>query len=132
MDFNEYQKKCFETNYYPKASNKIYMTMESINKDFDDPLESIDRLALAMYALGLTGEAGEVADKIKKVFRDKAGVFSKEDAFEIAKELSDNFWYISVIAGTLGYTLERIAEINIEKLKIRVANNKIHGSGDNR
>lgn len=132
MSFNEYQKQAQATDKYPEASYKVYMEIEGLGGDTAIPLESIDHLALLMYTLGLSGEAGEVSDKIKKVFRDKGGAFTPEDALGIAKELGDNLWYLSAIAKTLGYTLEQIAELNIGKLKAREANKTIHGAGDNR
>lgn len=83
-------------------------------------------------ALGLTGEAGEVADKVKKVIRDKSGVFSDDDKIEILKELGDTLWYLTAIAYDLGYTLEDVAVFNSNKIAERRDNNTIHGEGDNR
>ena len=122
MDFNEYQKQAKATDKYPDSVNKM--------EDYDK--SNYNELLRMLYTLGLVGEAGEVADKMKKIFRDKGGNFSQEDALGVVTELSDCLWYIAMISKEFGYTLEQIAEINIEKLKIRVANNKIHGSGDNR
>lgn len=82
--------------------------------------------------LGLTGEAGEVADKFKKIIRDKAGIVSNEDKFEVVKELGDVLWYVTTIAHLLGYSLEDVARKNNEKLAARKANNVLHGNGDNR
>ena len=85
-----------------------------------------------VYALGLTGEAGELADKIKKVYRDKCGVFKQEERNEIAKELGDVLWYLTRLGATLGFSLEQIAAMNIEKLADRAKRGKIGGSGDDR
>ena len=85
-----------------------------------------------VYALGLTGEAGELADKIKKVYRDKCGVFKKEERVAIAKELGDVLWYLTRLSATLGFSLEQIAAMNIEKLADRDKRGKIGGSGDDR
>ena len=82
---------------------------------------------LSYLALGLTSEAGEVADKIKKKIRD--GVFDRK---ELAKELGDCLWYTSLIATHLDYNMSEIASMNIEKLESRRSRNKIQGSGDNR
>ena len=85
-----------------------------------------------VYALGLTGEAGELADKIKKVYRDKGGVFKHEEREAIVKELGDVLWYLTRLGATLGFSLEQIAEINVEKLADRAKRGKIGGSGDDR
>ncbi len=78
-------------------------------------------------ALGLCGEAGEVAEKIKKFLRD--GTLNDK---EVAKELGDVLWYIANLAEDLGYDLAEIADMNLEKLADRVNRNVIKGSGDNR
>ena len=95
---NEYQQRALETAIYPEDKKIIYPT------------------------LGLTGEAGEVADKVKKVLRDNKQVFDEERRKAIALELSDVMWY----------TLQDIAEMNYEKLSSRQKRGKIGGSGDNR
>lgn len=83
-------------------------------------------------ALGLNGEAGEVAEKVKKIMRDKNGEISLEDGFEIAKELGDVLWYITAMARDINFSLEQIAKMNIDKLTSRAERNKLNGSGDNR
>jgi NTP pyrophosphatase (non-canonical NTP hydrolase) len=82
--------------------------------------------------LGLPGEAGEAADKFKKIIRDKGGVISLSDREEIVKELGDVMWYVSTIAAYLGVPLSEVANGNISKLESRLKRNKIHGEGDNR
>lgn len=82
--------------------------------------------------LGLTGEAGEVADKVKKVIRDNKGEFTPEKVKEIAYEVGDVLWYVSQLAADLGYSLEEIARMNLEKLAKRNKEDKIHGNGDHR
>ncbi len=84
------------------------------------------------FTLGLTGEAGEVADKIKKVIRDERGIFTQASKAAIAKELGDCLWYCSMLADELGFSLSDIARINIQKLQERQKNGSIHGSGDDR
>ncbi len=109
MDFNEYQKKSRKTAIYPDAgSNFIYPT------------------------LGLAGESGEVAEKIKKVIRDKGGKIDEETKEKIEKELGDVLWYVSQIVTELGLDLNKVAEKNIEKLSSRMERGKIGGSGDER
>ena len=78
-------------------------------------------------ALGITGEAGEIADKIKKKERD--GELDEED---LSKEIGDVLWYLSQLASQLDRDLGEIAEENIEKLQDRDERDKISGSGDNR
>ena len=82
---------------------------------------------LVYPALGLCGEAGEVAEKVKKFLRD-----GTLDDREVAKELGDVLWYLSNLAEDLGYDLMEIATINIYKLEDRARRNVLRGSGDNR
>ena len=82
--------------------------------------------------LGLVGEAGEVAEKMKKVLRDNDGVISEEKKEEITKELGDVLWYIANLSKELNVSLEDVAQKNIEKLQSRQQRNELHGSGDNR
>lgn len=81
--------------------------------------------------IGLAGETGEVADKVKKVIRDHNGEFLAHRE-EIAKELGDVLWYLTSISHDLGYSLEDIARQNMEKVLSRQRRNAIHGKGDNR
>jgi NTP pyrophosphatase (non-canonical NTP hydrolase) len=83
-------------------------------------------------ALGLAGEAGEVANKIKKVYRDEDGEFSLEKEEELAKELGDVLWYVAALANELGFSLAWVAEENLNKLKSRQERGVIGGSGDER
>lgn len=106
---DEYQTAALDSAVYPESAAIIYPT------------------------LGLTGEAGEVADKVKKVIRDKNGDFDNEDIRkEIAKELSDVMWYAATLAHDLGYSLTDICQLNIQKLQSRKLRGVLHGSGDNR
>lgn len=82
--------------------------------------------------LGLVGEAGETADKIKKLIRDKDGVASDEDRGMIIKELGDTLWYIASVARYLDVSLSDVAEGNLEKLESRWQRHKLHGEGDER
>ncbi len=88
--------------------------------------------ALTYFTLGLNGEAGEVAEKIKKVLRDNEGVVSEEKKVEIEKELGDVLWYLSQITTELGLDLNNVAERNLEKLFSRQKRDKLSGDGDNR
>ena len=108
MTLNEYQDGARRTAIYPSESKIIYPT------------------------LGLTGEAGEVADKVKKVIRDANGEFSEERKRQIALELGDVMWYAASLSHDLGYTLEEVCQMNLDKLASRMQRNQIHGSGDER
>ena len=82
--------------------------------------------------LGLAGEAGEAADKVKKILRDKGGFASEGDRIELVKELGDVLWYVANVARYLDVDLSEIAKGNIDKLESRRKRNKLHGEGDNR
>jgi NTP pyrophosphatase (non-canonical NTP hydrolase) len=82
--------------------------------------------------LGLCGEAGEVAEKIKKVIRDKDSNFSQLNLDDLTKELGDVLWHIAVIGDYFDIPLEDIAAKNIEKLAGRSERGTLAGSGDNR
>jgi NTP pyrophosphatase (non-canonical NTP hydrolase) len=112
MSTDEYQSIINETAVYPKDMGIAYCTM------------------------GLTDEAGEVAGKIKKLFRDKdlhiTGIVHEEDKQEIAKELGDVLWYITALANELDLSLNDIMEMNYNKLTKRKETGTLKGSGDNR
>jgi len=110
MTFDEYQKRALTT-------------VISQNDSFKDTLH---------WVLGINGEAGEVAEKVKKIIRDKNGVISDEDKLELAKELGDVLWYLAVFAHDLGVPLDNIAEQNLAKLQSRKARGVLGGAGDNR
>ena len=80
----------------------------------------------------MNGEAGEVADKVKKVIRDNGGVFTNENRYEIAKEIGDVLWYCATLANDIGFDLETIGQMNYNKLHSRQVRGVIGGSGDNR
>lgn len=82
---------------------------------------------LAENALGLCGEAGEAAEKIKKYFRDGA-----LDNAAVIKELGDVLFYVTALANHLGYDLQAVMDQNVEKLNSRKQRNQLQGSGDDR
>jgi NTP pyrophosphatase (non-canonical NTP hydrolase) len=82
--------------------------------------------------LGLVGEAGEIAEKFKKLVRDHNGDLLKLDVADMKKELGDVLWYVAVLADQLHIPLEDVASANIAKLQDRMARNVLKGSGDNR
>jgi NTP pyrophosphatase (non-canonical NTP hydrolase) len=109
MNFKEYQEKSRKTAMYPNVGGNW-----------------------AYPVMGLSGEAGEVSDKMKKVMRDDNNVVSEDKKMEVKKELGDVLWYVSQLASELGLSLDEIAEANIEKLYSRMERGKLGGSGDNR
>jgi len=106
MDLSFYQLKAIKTAIYPNSHRVSYP------------------------AMGLGGEVGEVLNKIKKVYRDKDGIFDTATKEDIAKELGDCLWYIAVLAHDLGQDLDKIAADNLAKLKSRQERGVLAGSGD--
>lgn len=94
-------------------------------------LDDIDAMLLDQV-FGLVGESGEVAEKFKKIIRDKHGALSDDDKQEIIKELGDILWYINSISHILGFSLEDIAQKNLDKVTDRKVRGAQRGSGDNR
>lgn len=109
-------------------------------KDYDNFTEQTDSgnygTGLAYPALGIAGEAGEVADKVKKLWRNKnineGSQLDAEDKLALQHELGDVLWYISAMARRLGSSLEEVVELNIKKLTDRRARGVIKSEGDNR
>lgn len=87
---------------------------------------------LLSQVFGLVGESGEVAEKFKKLIRDKQGEISAEDKQEILKELGDILWYVNSVAHLLGSSLDEVAQKNLEKVLGRKERGVTSGSGDNR
>jgi len=109
MEFNEYQKAARSTAIYPNIGNNfIYPT------------------------LGLCGESGEVAEKVKKIIRDDGGIISDEKRALLKKEISDVLWYCAALCSELGFEMNDVAESNIKKLLDRKNRGVVGGSGDNR
>ncbi|WP_045744633.1 nucleoside triphosphate pyrophosphohydrolase family protein [Actinoplanes rectilineatus] len=82
--------------------------------------------------LGLVGETGEIAEKAKKIVRDRGSDFTRWDTGDLTKELGDALWYLAVLADHFGLSLEDIAAQNIAKLADRQSRGVLGGSGDDR
>jgi len=109
MNLSDYQQRARVTAVYPGAGdNLLYPT------------------------LGLCGEAGEVAEKVKKMVRDDGGVLSNDRRDALAKELGDVLWYVAALATEAGLDLDAVAEANLQKLLSRSDRGALHGSGDDR
>ncbi len=109
MDMDSYQQEARKTAIYPGAGRNIIYPV-----------------------LGLAGEAGEVAEKVKKMLRDGNGVMDSERRDSIIKELGDVLWYVANIASELGTSLSEVAERNLEKLRSRKERGMLRGEGDER
>lgn len=108
---------------------KIAITTELMQRS--DVINANDPAFVAKL-LGLSGEAGEVAEKFKKIIRDRGGIITSSDIQDIVKELGDVLWYISAVADYLGVSLEKVASENLNKVLSRKARGQSRGSGDNR
>lgn len=116
LTVNEYQKRTSETAIYPQ----------------EDTMVSGDLMGITYCTLGLVGECGEIANKVKKIFRDHGSLITSEKKQELSKELGDVQWYLAQLSHKLDSTLESILRGNLEKLSKRKESGKIGGSGDNR
>lgn len=101
-------------------------------KDRGFPLSTLRFARLSYLTLGLNGEAGEVAEHIKKYLRDDGACMPAEREDQIVKELGDALWYLSMLADELGFKLEDVAQKNVDKLADRAERGVIGGSGDER
>lgn len=116
MNFNEYQKRALTTDVSGTGKTTYH----------------VNELPFLKQLLGLVGETGEFADKIKKILRDKDGIMTDKDRAESVKELGDILWYLAVVSSYLGVELEDVARQNIKKLTDRAKRGVIKSQGDNR
>jgi NTP pyrophosphatase (non-canonical NTP hydrolase) len=115
MTLDEYQKQAFSTDSFKRKL----------------PVPVTDPAYIAQI-LGLVGESGEIAEKYKKIIRNKNGELSAEDQRELIKELGDVMWYVAVLAKYLEADLETVARQNLSKLADRKGRGVINSKGDNR
>ena len=109
MKLSEYQKKSRATAGYPAIGHGVVYP-----------------------ALGLAGEAGEIANKVKKIFRDDDGKLTPERQEQLKKELGDVLWYVAQVADQLEFDLEEVAQLNLDRLASRQQRGTIKGDGDDR
>lgn len=106
MTFNEYQKEAFKSSFYEGD--------------------------LSYKALAINGEAGELAEHVKKMLRDDDGILTNIRREALKKELGDILWYMSMMAKELGISFDDIAVSNLVKIRDRKERGVLRGSGDNR
>ncbi len=114
MTFDEYQKQAISTD------------------TGDGKMHGLQHPMFLEKAFGLVGEAGEFAEKLKKVMRDKDNKFDDIVRAELLKELGDVLWYVSALAHYLDKSLDSLANDNLEKVLSRKARGATKGNGDNR
>ena len=108
MKLSEYQKEAVKTAIFDEKYKLMYPT------------------------LGLAGEAGEIANKVKKIFRDFDGEITEDHKTELEGELGDVLWYLAIVAYDLDLDLGKIAQHNLDKLRSRQERGVLGGEGDNR
>jgi len=109
MNINDYQEAALKTAFYKPESGYTYT------------------------ALGLVGEAGEIANKLKKPLREYGDIaLSEQERVALAKELGDVLWYTALLSEELGFSLSEVAQMNINKLRSRQERGTLEGNGDNR
>lgn len=111
MDLNEYQNKAMAIAVYPGR--------DTIS-------------GLSYTVLGLCGEAGELANKLKKILRDDEGVLTEETRSKLVKELGGVLWYVAAVASELEKSLSSVGELNLKELYSRKERGTLQGSGDDR
>lgn len=111
MDFNEYQEKA------------------SVTATFTGKQEEHQLMYLA---LGICGESGEIAEKIKKMIRNDEGIITDETRELLKLEIGDVLWYLSQLSRVLGFSFDEAAQANITKIMDRRARGVIKSSGDTR
>lgn len=116
ITFDAYSEIARQSDFYPK-----------VDRPHPDPNKLVERLPV-YPALAMAGECGEFSEKVKKAWRDGTPL----DRAAALKELGDVLWYIDAAAKDLGYTLDEVAEANLNKIQSRRARGVLTGSGDNR
>lgn len=151
LTLNEYQREANKTAIYPRlfTEGQVRQIVGFLTTDIEElrsvssprVLESAEVAMdvvetpfnrLVYPALGLAGEAGELANKVKKFARDNDGVVTPDDQVKLADELGDTLWYEAAFATGLEIDLDEIGEVNLLKLASRANRGALSGSGDTR
>lgn len=107
-DFNAYQIEAYRTAVYLRA------------------------IAIPYCIMGLAGETGEVAETVKKLYRDDKGILTDERKAKLVKEMGDVCWYLAALCTEIGVDLGDVARANLDKLHSREERHVLHGDGDDR
>ena len=126
--------ECFLVSFVVRC---VHMDMDAYQREskktVSETLKKIDERSYLLYlVLGLVGESGEVADKVKKVIRDDNWEISDEKREDLKQELGDVLWYLARLTESFDSSVSEVAEKNIEKLQSRMDRGVLHGSGDDR
>ena len=145
MQLNDYQQLAASTAVYAQNDFADFLqgcvlasiedgdtTLRMPTDEFKDLLTQLRTVYVYYTAMGLAGEAGEVANKAKKIFRDDTHFLYRDRKDAIKKELGGVLWYAAMMAKECGLTLDEIAETNVAELKRRKEEGTIHGDGDDR
>lgn len=121
LTLNQYQQAAIKTAVYRNSVDKIIQ-----RKD-------VNELLKLLYSVsGLSGEAGELSNKVKKIIRDNEGIIDKETRHRLMLELGDVLWYVSDVASLLNFALSDVASVNLFRLYGRKREGKLKGEGDER
>ena len=129
MDCREFQEKAHKTAEYPTI-----LLVTKMTKDIKKLIEAglLVDVSFIYSSLGISGEAGEVVEKVKKVVRNDLGRMSYEKKEQIIKEIGDCFWYLAELCTFMKVDMEDVMEYNIHKLRDRQQRDVICNEGDNR
>jgi len=130
LTFDKYEETVVETGIYHDSISKY---VDSLNIPKEEDRKRLHKLLSTLYCtLGLIGEAGEIAEKMKKIIRDKNCEVNEADEELLIKEDGDVLWYVGALGKELNASMETVALHNINKLESRKQRGVISGSGDNR
>jgi NTP pyrophosphatase (non-canonical NTP hydrolase) len=145
MNFDDYQVNAYKTALYPRdlylvqglvlpgiLSATITEGSHWLKEQVSKGDITIRHLPWLYPALKLSGEVGEIAEKLGKIIRDNLGEVTEEKRQLIRKELGDILWYVAGLCTEFGFSMDVVAQENLDKLKDRAERGVIHGDGDTR